>query len=51
MRLSPIQAAVEYRRLEAELGSAREDGDGHWIREALSALTRFLGERFNVPNY
>ena len=51
MRLSPIQAAIEYRRLEAELGRARQVGDVHRIREALKALTRFVEERYNPPNY
>jgi hypothetical protein len=50
MRLSPIQAAIEYRRLEAELARARRDGDGSRIGEALKTLTRFLEERYNVPN-
>jgi hypothetical protein len=45
MRLSPIQAAIVYRRLQAELDSARQDGDPQEIREALKALTRFLEER------
>jgi hypothetical protein len=50
MRLSPIEAAIEYRRLEAELARARRDGDRYRIGEALKALTRFLEERYNVPN-
>jgi len=50
MRLSPIQAAIEYRRLQAELARARGDGDVYRIGEALKALTRFLEERYNVPN-
>jgi hypothetical protein len=48
MRLSPIQAAIEYRRLQADLDSARQDGNGHRIREALKALTRFLEERYKL---
>jgi hypothetical protein len=51
MRSSPIQAAIEFRRLQAELGSARQDGDGRRIHGALNALTRFVEERYNAPNY
>jgi hypothetical protein len=51
MRLSPIQAAIEYRRLQAELNSARQDRDGSRIDEALKALMRFIEERYKVPNY
>jgi hypothetical protein len=51
MRLSPIQAAIEYRRLQAELDSARQDGDGRRIDEALEALMHFIEERYKVPNY
>jgi hypothetical protein len=47
MRSSPIQAALEFRRLQAELGSACQDGDGRRIDEALKALTRFVKERYN----
>ena len=44
--MSPIQAAMEHCRLEADLDAARADGDGWWIQEALGALTHFVEERY-----
>jgi hypothetical protein len=44
--MSPIQAAMEHRRLKADLEAARADGDGWWIQEALGALTHFVEERY-----
>jgi hypothetical protein len=44
--MSPIRAAMEHRRLKADLEAARADGDGWWIQEALGALTPFVEERY-----
>ena len=44
--MSPIQAAMEHCRLEADLDAARADGDGWWIQEALAALTYLVEQRY-----
>jgi hypothetical protein len=44
--MSSIQAALEHRRLKADLEAALSYGDGGWMRQALEALTRFLEERY-----
>src|SRR4051812_40921713 len=50
MSQSPIQVAMEHRRLKADLDEARTYGDGRWIQEALGALTRFVEDGTNHDN-